>query len=195
MMHPMKRAWILSFTVPLVLSACGGISSGSTECTEQYWDGIIGMCLTDGWRVVDRDALVERGISEDVIVAFQSQTAVSGQFPTITVTKENLPQEMSAADYSEASIRSVTALPGYKQIDAKNVTVDGQALKLHIFSAQLLADEPERRFTQLSSTSKGAGYTFTALTPLSVNKTLEGQISTMMTSVSFTAPEGAASSD
>jgi hypothetical protein len=153
------------------------------------------MCLTDGWRVVDRDTLVERGISDDVIVAFQSQTAVSGQFPTITVTKENLSQDMKPEDYSDASIRSVSALPGYKQIDNRAVTIDGADLKIHVFSAQLLADEPERRFLQLSSVSKGAGYTFTALTPLSVDKTLENQILTMMKSVSFKAPAGASSSE
>lgn len=184
----MRRAALL-FLLPLVLTACGGSDGGSTACEQQYWDGQIGICLPAGWSVVSRETLEERGLPQEVIAAFQADRAVSGQFPTLTVTREDLRNPVTSTDYSAASIRSVSVLPEYNLIDSRDLTVAGDAVQLHIFSAQPLPEEPQRRFYQASMVHGNAGYTFTALTPLSVSNTLEGQIETMMNAITFTNPE------
>jgi hypothetical protein len=152
------------------------------------------MCLTTGWTVVDRETLTQRGVPDEVIAAFQADKAAAGQFPTITVTKETLQQKTDSASYSKASIRSVSTLPAYKVVDQRDIKVDGQTVQLHIFTAQPLADEPERRFSQVSAVAGDTGYTFTALTPLSIDTTLEQQIQTMLQSVTFTNPTKMAAS-
>ncbi|MBI1813332.1 hypothetical protein HY285_04325 [Candidatus Peregrinibacteria bacterium] len=175
----------------LLLSCSSRTSSGSTvTCAQQYWNGSIGVCLPDGWRVVDRQTLTARGAPEDTVVAFQAGSPVSGQFPTVTITSEMLQQQVQSSTYSEASIRSVAQLPGYKLLDSRNATVDGQALQLHIFTAQPVADEPARRFYQLSAVSQNTGYTVTGLTPLSVSSTLEQQVLLILQSLTFQAPKG-----
>lgn len=139
--------------------------------------------------MLERERLTERGIPEQVVVAFQSETSVSGQTPTLTVTSERLPTAMDTPTYSRASIRSVTTLPGYKLLDSRSVEIEGQDAEIHAFTAQPIQGEPERRFTQLSAASGSSGYTFTALTPVSVGDKLEKEILLILNSVRFSEPK------
>ncbi|MBI3618799.1 hypothetical protein HY213_02060 [Candidatus Peregrinibacteria bacterium] len=182
------RRFITLLGISFLLLSCSSRTASSTAvtCTQQYWNGSVGVCLPDGWRVVDRQTLTARGTPEDTVVAFQADKPVSGQFPTVTITSEILQQQVQSATYSEASIRSVAALPGYKLIDSRNAKVDGQDLQLHIFTAQPVTDEPARRFYQLSAVSQNTGYTVTALTPISVGSTLEQQVLLILHSFTFT---------
>lgn len=185
----MRRTSILLFSLSL-LSACGGSDSVIAVCTQDYWDGTMGLCLPDKWVVVDRETLRQRGVPEDTIVAFQAEEAVSGQFPTVAVTREELATPVDASTYSEASIRSVTALPGYELVDTRAYTIDGTEVNLHIFTAQPIPEEPKRRFYQVSTISNGAGFTVTGTTPVSITDSLRGQIESIMGAVTFVAPEG-----
>ncbi|OGJ55419.1 hypothetical protein A2706_01700 [Candidatus Peribacteria bacterium RIFCSPHIGHO2_01_FULL_51_35] len=172
----------------LTLAACGG-SGAVADCEgERYWDGTIGLCLPEGWTALPREALRERGIPEDVVVAFKRNEAIAGQFPAVTVTQEALAQETSPVTYSEASVRSVSVLPGFKEIDQQDVTIDGTEVTLHIFSAQPTEGEPERRFYQVSFAAKNFGYSVTGLTPLSPPRELEAEMKTLMGSITFAEP-------
>lgn len=186
----MKRLSAVLAAVLFLASCGGGSSTSATACAQQFWNGTIGMCLTTGWNIVDRETLTQRGVPDEVIAAFQADKAVAGQFPTITVTRENLQTKTDSTSYSKASIRSVGTLPGYKLIDTRDMKVDGQTVQMHVFTAQPLAEEPERRFYQVSAVSGNTGYTFTALTPLSVSDALEKQIKTMLQAVTFIDPTG-----
>ena len=183
----MKRFTAL-LLVCLTLAACGG-SDATADCSgERYWDGTIGLCLPAGWTVLPREALRERGIPEDVVVAFKRNEAIAGQFPAVTVTQEALAAETDPKTYSDASIRSVSILPGFKEIDQQQVTVDGTDVTLHIFSAQPTEGEPERRFYQVSSATKNFGYSVTGLTPLSPSRDLEEEMDVIMNSITFMEP-------
>jgi hypothetical protein len=185
----------LLLTGTLVLSACGGGGSTSAvECTQQYWNGVVGLCLPEGWAVLEQDKLAERGVPDQVMVAFQSTTVISGQTPTITVTSERLTAPLDSAAYSKASVRSVTTLPGYKLIDSRSIDVEGQKVDLHVFSAQPVANDPERRFSQVSAVAANVGYTVTALTPVSISDTLEKQVTLILSSLRFSEPTDAVSS-
>jgi hypothetical protein len=184
----MKRVASLVI-LTLALSACGGSGSSSgVACTQQFWNGVLGVCLPEAWTVLEREKLAERGVPPQVIVAFQSQKAVSGQTPTLTVTSERLTTPLESPAYSSASIRSVTTLPGYKLLDSRTMDIEGKAVDLHVFTAQPIAGEPERRFYQLSAVAAGIGYTFTALTPVSIGDTLEKELLVIFNSVRFTEP-------
>ncbi len=173
----------------LLLVACGGSGETATvECREQYWDGSVGLCLPTGWNVVDRETLADRGVPDEVIVAFQTVTAAAGQFPTITVTRESLTEPLDSEDYSAASIKSVSTLPGYSLVDTQNVTVNGKTVGMHIFTAQPLNDEPARRFYQISAVDGGAGYTVTGLAPVSATSTLDSEIKLILDSLTFDEP-------
>lgn len=189
----MRRRFALLALVPFLLASCGGGSSASA-CTQQYWDGTVGLCLPEGWNVVAREMLDERGLPEEVIAAFQAEKAVSGQFPTVTVLQETLSQDADSTAYSEASIRAVSTLPGYKLIDSKSVTIDGAAVTMHVFSAQPLPEEPERRFYQVSAVANKTGYTFTALTPMSISSGLETDVTTIIKSATLKEPSASNSS-
>ncbi len=185
----MKRLLaILSLTV--LLAGCGGSSSKTTEvvCKQQFWNGVIGVCLPAGWTVLSQEKLADRGVPDQVLVGFQSEKSVSGQTPTITVTSEKLGSPLDSSAYSKASIRSVTTLPGYTLIDSRAIIVEGQNVELHVFSAQPVAGEPERRFFQLSAVAAAVGYTVTALTPVSISDTLQKEIMLIMNSVRFSEP-------
>jgi len=184
----MHRLLIPLFALALLLTACGG---GSTEvsCDKDYWDGTVGVCLPEGWGVLDRETMRQRGLPDETVAAFRSEMSVSGQFPSVTVTREMLSQQVSASDYSDASIRSVSVLPGYTLIDSPSLKIDEEEVKLHVFSAQPVADEPARRFYQVSTVTNGAGFTVTAAAPLFVEKDLEGGIVTIMKSVTFRESE------
>ena len=185
----MKRLLAI-LSVTAVLSACGGSSSKSPDvtCKEQFWNGVIGVCLPAGWSVLEREKLADRGVPDQVLVAFQAEKSVSGQSPTITVTSEKLGSPLDSTSYSKASIRSVATLPGYKLIDSRSIQVEGQNVELHVFSAQPVAGEPERRFFQLSAVAANIGYTVTALTPVSINDTPQKEVLLIMSSVRFSEP-------
>lgn len=174
---------------PLLLSACGSSSSsdGTAGC-QTYWFEIVGACLPDSWKLLDRTELDQRGVPEDVIIAFQNAESVSGQYPTVSITREPLSTVVGASDYSEATIRSVAVLPGYKLIDKKKISIDSVSLPVHIFFAQPISGEPQRRFMQVSTVVNKDGYTITALTPLTVKAALETEILTIIGSVTFQAP-------
>ena len=174
--------------VSLLLAACGSKSSSSVADCQTYWFTTVGACLPQSWKLLDRTELSQRGVPEDVIIAFQSADAVSGQFPTISITREPLTTVVDSAAYSDATIRSVAVLPGYKLIDQKKTTIDSVSLPVHVFFAQPVNGEPQRRFTQVSTVVDKAGYTITALTPLTVTSALETEILTIIGSVTFKEP-------
>lgn len=181
----MRRTLILAGCV--LLAACSGGGSADVTCQKQYWDASeqVGLCIPAGWGVVDRETLRQRGVPDDAVVAFQAEEAVSGHFPTVTVTKEQLSQPIDGSTYSDASVRSVTVLPGYTLIESTPVEVDGLPARLHVFTAQPVSDEPARRFYQVSSTRDRAGYTVTGTTPASVSDALEAQIVLILQSFTF----------
>jgi len=138
---------------------------------------------------VDSETLRLRGVPEETVAAFRSEKAVSGQFPTVTVTEEPLVREVSATDYSDASMRSVTGLPGYKVIDTTEISVDGETVSLHVFSAQPVEGEPARRFYQVSTIQGSEGYTVTAAVPSFIDESLAEEIVTILKSVTFEGGE------
>jgi hypothetical protein len=174
---------LLALAGLLLLTACGG--SEATVCERGYWDGTVGTCVPEGWQVLDRAALDEKGMPPEVVVAFQSETPVSGQLVTVTVTREALTQPLSSVDYSEASIASVAGLPNYEEEDRQSTTVDGEDVDIHIFTAQPSPDQPESRFYQLSAVSGSVGYTFTAATPVTVPDEVEQQVLSLLQNVTF----------
>ena len=188
MINRMNRRHLASLFVFAALAACGGEESSDVACELAYWDGQVASCLPDGWHVVDRTQLDQRGLPSEVFVAFQSDASVSGQYPTVTVTREPLVDDVTSTAYSEASVESVKALPGYEQIDERPTAVDGQEVSLHIFSAQPRSEEPRARFYQLSMAKERQGYTFTAAVPLAVDEKIENEILLIMSNASLSAP-------
>ena len=185
-MAPMKRAILLSTC--FLLAACGGGSSRGVSCEQHYWDGSVGTCLPDGWDVLDGETLRQRGVPEETIVGFQLAEAVSGQFPTVAITREKLANVVDPAKYSEANIRSVEVLAGYKLMDSKEFIVDGEKVTLHVFTGQPIEGEPSRRFYQVSTTLEDVGYTMTAVTPLSIDDSLEKQVTLMLENFTLVEP-------
>lgn len=178
------RSAALTLLFPLVLAGCGKATQQVT-CTQQYWNGTIGMCLPQGWELMAKERLDQLGVPGDVIAAFQLTTPVSGIYPNVTVTSEQLPQAMPSETYSKNSIRAVTSLPQYQLIDTRPISVDGDNVDIHIYSAQPSADQPQARFYQVSAVSAGNGYTVTAYTPLTLSTNLESQILLMLQSLTF----------
>ncbi len=175
----------------LLLSACGGDDrAGIVDCANAYWDGEVGLCISQEWRVVDRAELDERGVSEEAIIAFQSERPYAGQFATVVVTREVLAQTMTTPEYSAASILSVSGLPDYEEIDRRAIRVDGQESAIHVFAARPRADALTERFYQISAVTGNTGYTVTAATPLTVEAGLNTQVTTMLRSLTFTPPDG-----
>src|SRR3989344_142824 len=180
------RRLALPLGISLLLVSCGG---GSAVCCDKnYVDEQVTICLPDGWIVLDRTTLEERGAPDDTIIAFQTEEPVSGQLPTVTVTFEPLADPIEPAEYSQASIRAVAALPGYELVDTSTVTIDDHDVDYHTFNAQPIADEPKRRFYQVATTSDDGGYAVTASTPIAVTDDLEEQVKAMLTGVTFEAP-------
>lgn len=180
----------------LLLASCGGGDPAAVSCESTYWDGEVGTCLPAGWRVVNRSQLDERGVPAEVVVAFQSATPFSGQFATVTATREALGQAMTTEEYSAASIVSVQALPGYTEVDKRAMMLDDAEIDLHIFTAQPRDDQPASRFYQVSAISPdGAGYTFTGATPVSTPEELEGQVTAILRGVTFEGEGETASAD
>lgn len=186
MMLPMKRLLFTLGTL-LLLSACSGTETAAS-CAFAYWDGTVGTCLPTGWHVVDRSGLDQKGVPRDVLVAFQADVPSSGQFPTVTVTREALDKPVDSAAYSIASVQSVKGLPGFSELDLRSLTIDDADVAIHIFSAQPRSDEPKSRFYQLSIASGTNGYTYTAATPLSVDSTAENQILLILQNASLKKP-------
>lgn len=173
----------------LLIVACGG-GNGVVSCTQDYWDGEIGTCLPDGWVVLDRAGLDDRGVPEEAIVAFQNEEPVAGQYLTVVVTTENLADETTSDDYSEAGVASVQTLPGYTRIDERRVTIDEMDHIIHVFTAQPNEAQPPARFYQLSLADGRNGYTFTAATPVSIDDASEAGIETILENATLTDPQG-----
>ncbi len=138
--------------------------------------------------MVERATLDQRGVPEAVVVAFQADKPFSGQFATVTVTKEALNKQMTSTEYSDASVQSVSGMPGYEKVDIVKKTIDGQEVSLHTFTAQPQTDQPKTRFYQISLLSGLTGYTYTAATPVAVDSTLEKQIQLILGNATLVDP-------
>ena len=184
-MH-MRKTILLAAT--MLLTSCGGGGGGETACSSDYWDGTVGTCLPEGWAVISAETLLARGVPEETVVAFQREAAVSGQFPTVAVTEEALAQPTDPARYSEANIRAVEVLEAYEHVDTESFMVDDVDVQLHTFTGQPIEGEPKRRFYQVSTTMGDTGYTFTAVTPVSIDSALEEEIMLMLRNMTFVAP-------
>jgi hypothetical protein len=172
----MKKPVLLVVSAAFFLSACGGGESSSVACESQYWDGTVGTCLPAEWKVLERSVLDQRGAPPEVVVAFQANEPVSGQFPTVTVTRETLKQTMTSPEYSELSVQSVATLPGYEEGSERSLTVDEEEVTLHTFTAQPRSEEPRVRFFQVSIASGTSGFTYTGAVPLTVPTKTENEI-------------------
>ena len=180
---------VLALSLALALSACGGGTGTSVSCKDQYWDGTVGLCVPVGWGAMDQETMRQRGLGEETIVVLQSDAAVSGQFPTFTVTREYLGEDTDALTYESESTRLMkSAVGGYKQIDSRSVDLDGKTMHVHVFSGQLREGSPQRRYYQLSTAVNKTGFTFMVMAPLSVPDTLQKQINLMFDNVSFKQP-------
>jgi len=168
----------------VLLTSCSSGSSTRVSCN-RYWDGTVGTCLPNRWEIVQPSVLQERGVPGEVVIAFQAEESVSGHFPTVTVTREFLTQELSGSEYSKQSIQSVETVLGYKLIDTQGVKIDGEKVDIHIFNAQPNPADASFRFYQLSTIAKRIGYTFTVAIPFSIPEGLEDQILTIMESVTL----------
>lgn len=185
-MPTVKRVAYVMLALPLILVACGGNGGGGQgTCEEQYWNGTFGICVPEAWTVIEKEQLRSRGIPEEVVVAFQAPQAIAGQFPTVTVTEETLREVANPEGYSAAGVQSVSVLPGYKQVDTRSVEIDRSNLMLHVFTAKPLPDQPERRFSQISTVHGGVGYTVTGVTPLTIDDSLEREIQKILRSLTF----------
>ena len=193
MMSAMHAKLLLSASLVSLLVACGG--GTAVECTQRYWDGQVGTCLPEGWHVLDRANLDERGVPEEAVVAFQTDESIAGQYLTIVVTREELPQEVTSPDYSEAGAASVTALPGYARIEERRVKVDDENHILHAFTAQPSEAQPVARFYQLSMAKGRTGYTFTVATPVSIDSSAEDRILAILENATLRAPADEAPAD
>lgn len=172
------------FLISLTLVACG--SSGSAvSCDRDYWDGEVGTCIPEGWEILDSETLAQRGVPEETIVAFQAKESVSGQFPTVAITREKLASVTDPLQYSDASVRSIEVVEGYEHVDTKDVSLAGTDVRLHIFTAQPIDGEPRRKFFQASTTHGDVGYTVTGVSPVSIDKTLENQLLIMIEQLTF----------
>ena len=180
-----RKQLVLGILCTVFLASCGG--DGPVACSENYWDGELSACLPEGWIVVGRSTLKQRGISvpEEVVVTFESRTPSSGQYPRITVTKEFLRKDWEASNYSAQNVRTIAVLPGYEQLDKRELTVDGETVELHIFVLQPDPASPKQRFAQISTVHGEMGYTFTGMTPLSVNDRVSAEMELILTSVGF----------
>ena len=167
------------------LAGCSSSKKVDITCTKQYWNGTIGMCLPDGWNVMEKERLDQLGVPSDTVLVLQTDQPVSGTYPNVAVTTETLARPVGTPEYSKGSVRAVSALPGYQLIDERTAKVDGMESEIHVYSAQPSADQPRVRFYQESAVSNGVGYTVTAFAPLSVSQALEQQILLMLQSFTF----------
>jgi len=185
----MKRLLLPIGILAIALTACTDSGEVEVACSLEYWDGTIGTCLPDEWGVLDSETLKRRGVPEETIAAFQADQAVSGQFPTVTVTKESLTRPTTPEAYSQASIRSVSVLPGYSELETTSVVVDDSNVQLHVFTAQPSESDPARRFYQISTANEALGYTITAAVPVSIDDALEQQVLLILGNITLVAPE------
>lgn len=189
----MQRRILTVSSLFLFLAACGG--GTAVECAQSYWDGEVGTCLPSGWHVLDRANLDDRGVPEEAVVAFQTDESISGQYLTVVVTREDLADEVSSSEYSEAGAASVTTLPGYARIEERTVQVDGEDHILHVFTAQPSPEQPVARFYQLSLAKGREGYTFTAATPVSIDDSAEERIAAILENATLTEPADEAAAE
>lgn len=186
----MKRLFVSIIILFPLLSACNGSDkSDGVACELQYWDGTFGTCLPADWVAVNKETLRQRGVPEETFVAFQSDVASSGQFPTVSITRESLAEVLTPENYSNASIRSVTTLPEYTELDISDTQIDSEKVKMHVFSLKPIADEPVRRFYQISTTVGNVGFTITGTSPLSPTEKVDEEIKLILGEATFMAKE------
>lgn len=183
-----KTLAILGFST-LLLAACGGSGDANTVvCDQQFWNGMFSACLPKDWRVLSKETLQQLQVPEETVAAFQYTTPHAGQLDTVTVTREPLSQEMTTSDYSQANQLAVSALPDYKLIDKQAVLIDTQESAIHVFSARPRADQPIRRYYQVSAAKERTGYTFTGSFPLSIEDDEAAQVKFILQNISFKEP-------
>lgn len=189
----MRHAGRFLIAFCFLLTACGGGGKDNAACERGYFRDDVGTaCLPAGWEPLSEELFLSYGVPEETVMAFEKEGAVAGQFPAVAVTRERLRSGVDTEEYSEATIRSVTLLPSYSEIDVRPVDGFLGKLMLHIYSAQLFSGQPVRRFYQVSAVSPdGVGYTFTAVTPLAVERDLEQEVINILRNITFEGPEDA----
>ncbi len=180
----------------VLLAGCGsgGSSKNTVVCEQQFWNTMFAACLPKGWRVLSSDTLRQLGVPEETVTAFQFETPHAGQLDTVTVTREPLSSEIKTPEYSQSNLLAVSSLPDYRLIDKETVYVDGEESALHVFSARPSADQPIRRYYQISMSQEKTGFTFTGSFPLSIQDNEAEQVKFILKNVSFKDPNAEAES-
>lgn len=183
------RHVVVGLLVILSLTACGGggkdkkIACTSTDVPP------LRLCIAEGWERMGTDQMASLKIPEETLAAFRSSSREDGQRFTLVATREEVSDVPHQIAYGEANRKSVQALPGYEHLEDREVTVAGSPAVLHTFVARPIADQPKRRFYQVSLLQESIGYTVTASSPLSIEKATEDSLFQMVQSPSFPASE------
>ena len=180
-----KKGTILGITL-LTLAACSG---AGTNCTERAEGTGYSICLPADWEQVPEENLRAEGVPEETVAAFQMTSDRGGQRDNVVITKERIKSGVTPEQYADVNVKIMEKTPEYRELEKREIEVDGEKTLLHAFSARAVPDLPARRYYQVSFAKDTTGYVVTGTLPLSVDETIEEALVEMITSVSFKKAE------
>ncbi len=159
----------------------------ATSCDNAFWNGVLGLCLSDGWTDV---APADVSDKTDVVLAFRSPTISPDRSVVLTVQQDGLLDITNSTMYSDAKVREVEGYAFYKEIDMEDVVVGGQTVRLHVYRAQEPKAEEPQVFYQMSALRGRNGFTVTVATDEDLAELLDAQLRQAVASLTFERQKG-----
>lgn len=170
----------------LSLTACS--STGGT-CDKKIEGNVFSICLPADWQQVPDENLRAEGVPEETVAAFQMETDRGGQRDNVVITKERIKSGVTSMQYAEVNVKIMEKTPEYRELEKREIEIDGEKTLMHAFSTRAVPNLPARRYYQVSFAKDTTGYVVTGTLPLSVDESIEEALGTMITSVSFKKAE------
>jgi len=172
---------IATIGITLVLGGCFGSGTATTKL-KTFDNPEFTLQIDPTWIILSKSEF-ETEVPKETLAAFTAPEATDGFFSNVTVTKEDLKQEVSSLDYARANINKAgQLLTQYKKL--QEVKIDAAPLKtlVHVFEAQLNPTEKPLRYAQMYITKGTWGYIVTGATLPDSTKELQSAVNGMVAS-------------
>ena len=171
----MKNLFLI-FLAGIFLGGCGDTTDKNAADTPQKnfffieKSPFFKIQIPENWKEVSPAEFLGKDFSGTIVGAFRALESQKNVFPTLVITTEKIPKNISALEFSEnLMFTHADRLFSFEKKDETPIEIAGQKTKLLEFSGATASDKPPKNFWQVAIVRDGRAVIATGVAAIDDN--------------------------